>query len=152
LQDSSPAKVRDVWVKKDLGALDSYSATVPAEDMVLLVVNGNEGPLKKYEMARGAGDRGATVRGNSPATFKNVGSRFTVAPVAISYINPDKSPRFAELRVNGRIATRIAFPSTGGSSGTVWIEALLDREGAKNELEFSVLSDPGPVIESISLQ
>ena len=152
LQDSSPAKVRDVWAKKDLGALDSYSATVPAQDMFLLFVNGSEGPHAKYEMTRVADEHGAAVVRNQPVTFKGVGTHFTVAPIAISYMNPDKTPRLAELRVNGRIATRIAFPPTGGSSGTVWIESLLDREGAKNALEFSVESDPGPVIESISLQ
>lgn len=149
LVDSSPAKVRDVWAKKDLGALNSsYSVTVPAEDAVLLLVNGSEGPSAKY------GDQAATVERNHPVTFKNVASHTPVSPVAISYINPDKAPRFAKLRVNGRIATKIAFPSTGGNGtpGTLWIESLLDRDGAKNILEFSTESDPGPTIESISLQ
>ncbi len=153
LVDSSPAKVRDVWARKDLGALNSsYAVTVPAEDMVLLLVNGSDAPSAKYPMTRAG--RVATVERNHPVTFKNVASHTPVAPVAISYLNPDKSLRFAELRVNGRIATKIAFPPTGGKGapGTLWIESLLDREGAKNVLEFSTDSDPGPAIESISLR
>jgi hypothetical protein len=148
LLDSSSAKIHDVWADKDLGAFnDSSPITVPAEDMVLLVVKGSEAPQAKY------GDHSAAVERNHTVTFKNVASHAPVAPIAISYVNPDKAPRFAELRVNGRIATKIAFPYTGSTApGTLWIESLLDRDGAKNVLEFSTEGDPGPTIYSISLQ
>src|ERR1035437_7898234 len=125
LLDSPPAKVHDVWAKKDLDALNSsYSVTVPAEDMVLLLVNGSEAPSAKY------GDHAATVERSHPVTFKDVGSHARLTPIAIAYTNPDKGPRFAELRVNGRIATKIAFPSTGGSGtpSTLWMEGGLGKE------------------------
>jgi hypothetical protein len=73
--------------------------------------------------------------------------------VRISYSNPDKTPRFAELRVNGQVTTRIAFPATGveGSTGMLSIESRLDT-GRKNVLSFLAIHEPGPVIQSISLQ
>ena len=77
-----------------------------------------------------------------------------MARVRIAYVNPDKTPRFAELRVNGRTATKIAFPPTGSEEalGAVWIESQLDRSGANNVLSFSTNCDPGPEIVSISVE
>jgi hypothetical protein len=53
-----------------------------------------------------------------------------------------------ELRVSGNIATRIAFPSTGGEHtvGSVTIEAQLETSGTKNVLTFSSLGKTGPNI------
>jgi hypothetical protein len=149
LADASPATVKDVWARKDLGAFNSsYSATVPALDAVMVIVRGSEGKMTTYTAG------GATVQRGRPVSFTQVASRVKVARIQIAYTNPDKEPRFAELRVNGRIATRIEFPSTGnnGTVGAIWIESLLDRAGAKNELSFSVAGDPGPAIESISVE
>jgi hypothetical protein len=146
LADSSPASVKDVWAGKDLGAFNSsYSATVPALDAVMVIVRGSEGKFTTYAAS------GATTQ---PLSFTHVASRAQVARIQIAYTNPDKMTRFAELRVNGRIATRIAFPSTGSGNvpGAIWIESLLDRAGANNVLSFSVGGDPGPTIESISVE
>src|SRR5580698_9664541 len=49
LQDDSPATVREVWAGSDLGEFSkSYSATVAAQDAVLLLVLGSEGPMTAY--------------------------------------------------------------------------------------------------------
>ena len=48
-------------------------------------------------------------------------------PLQVVYSNLLTSARYAELRVNGQIATRIAFPPTGSAEGSVWIEAQLDQ-------------------------
>jgi hypothetical protein len=157
LADSSPATVKDVWARKDLGSFNSaYSATVPALDAALVIVRGSEGKLTTY--TAGGGEKqaadGVTVQRGQPVNFAHVASRTRIARIQIEYTNPDKATRFAELRVNGRIATRIAFPSTGSDHavGAVWIESLLDRKDGNNVLSFSTQGDKGPVIEQISLQ
>jgi hypothetical protein len=86
--------------------------------------------------------------------FADVASRAAVARIQIVYRNPETVVRFAELRVNGRIATRIAFPPTrrDNALGMVTTESLLDRAGAKNVLSFSSSGETGLGIESISLE
>ena len=150
LSDSSPASVRDLWARKDLGSFDSsYSATVQSNDAAMLIVHGSEGKLTSYVPAGADG-----VRQDQEVSFTNVSSRVRVARVRISYTNAEKAPRIAELRVNGRIATRIAFPPTGSdnTAGTIWVQALFDREGASNVLSFSPISGPGLSIESIAVE
>jgi len=164
LRDDSSATVRDVWAQNDSGKFNSsYSATVPAADAVLLIVKGSESKattyfpeeLKSKEPGRNStSKRGVTLGKNQLVTFSSVESRFAVARIQIAYSNPDKAPRYAELRVNGRIATRIAFPSTGGNgaTGTLSVESRLETNGARNVLTFSAACYPGPAIQSISLQ
>jgi hypothetical protein len=157
LVESSPATIRDIWASKDLGSYKaSYSTTVPAGDVVLLLISGSEqkDTTYKLESLGPAKSSGAAVLRNLPVTFREVSSRTRIAPVRINYSNPVSEPRFAELRVNGQIAARIAFPSTGGdnSAGSIWIEALFDQPGATNVLSFSTSGDPGPTIQSIAVQ
>jgi hypothetical protein len=149
LNDSS-ASVRDVWARKDLGSFSSsYSTTVQSNDAAMFIVHGNEGKLTEYPAGGGAnGHNGPEV------SFTTVASRVHIARVRIVYTNPDKTTCYAELRVNGRIATRIAFPPTGADNNprAVWIETLFDRAGANNVLRFSPISGPGPNIESIAVE
>ncbi len=150
LTGSSSVSVRDVWTAKDLGSYSSsYSATVQSNDAVMLIVHGSEDKLTTYSPI-GIED----VHNCCEIRFANVSSRVRVPRVRITYTNADKGPRFAELRVNGRIPTRIEFPPTGSGniSGTVWIEVCFGREGAANVLSFSPLSDPGPRIELIAVE
>ena len=66
---SKPVKVRDVWAKKDLGlVLSSYTAMVPAGDLVLLKVSGSEEDHASY----GAGL--STLKAE-PMVLRNVPSR-----------------------------------------------------------------------------
>lgn len=155
LVDSVSATVKDAWSHKDLGSFNaSYSANVPALDAALLIVHGSEAELTNYtpsttEKMQSDQD---TVQSHRPISFSHVASRSPIARIRISYTNPDTATRFAALRVNGRSATRIAFPSTSGRLGTIWIESPLDRTGAKNELSFAAICDPGPAIESIAVE
>ena len=168
LSDHAPATVRDVWAASDLGEISkSYSATVPANDVVMLLILGSEGPMTAYfpdEPKKDASNvaepkqspstaQGASSNKSAEIIFTGVASRFPIARVRIAYANPDKTPRFAELRVNGQIVTRIAFPPTGGdNTGTLSIQSHLDANGAKNALTFSSAGNSGPAIQSISLQ
>ncbi|MDR3773710.1 MAG: alpha-galactosidase [Terracidiphilus sp.] len=150
LDESSSATVRDLWAGKDLGSFKtSYSVTVGSNDAVLVVVRGREGKLTTYSASAGGG-----MREGEELSFAHVASRVPMARVRIAYTNPGKTPRYAALRVNGSIATRVAFPPTGSgnAAGAIWIEALLDREGANNTLVFSAMGDSGPGIESISVE
>jgi hypothetical protein len=157
LADSSSATVNDLWTGNGLGAFNtSYSAVVPADDAVLLLVSGSEGRRTRYTASGADGNTikraGIPVIRNRPVSFNHVASRARMAQIQIAYSNPDRTTRFAEVRVNGQVATGIAFPSTGRGTGTIWIQALLDRTGARNVLYFSTRGDPGPSLESISLE
>jgi len=157
LREESPATVKDVWAQSNVGEFDSaYSASVPAGDAVLLLILGSEGPTAVYFPAEAKKDEsGGPIPApakNPQSTFANVATKPGVARVLITYSNPDKTPRFAELRVNGQVATRIAFPSTGSGNGVISVESRLDAKEAKNVLSFSAPCDPGPVIQSISVQ
>jgi hypothetical protein len=144
LRDDGAVSVRDVWAAKDLGEFHApYSATVPAADAVLLIVRGVETPSTTYMPKSGTGHEIA---------FQNVLSHSPVARVQIVYANPGQTLRFAELRVNGQDATKIAFPPTGSGFGTLFIEAVMDGREGKNALLFSSPSDSSPVIRSIAVQ
>ncbi|MGH9605310.1 MAG: alpha-galactosidase [Terracidiphilus sp.] len=152
----SSAEVKDLWSGKDNGRFDrTYAAPVAAGDAVLLLVRGTEGKMTHYEAAGAAVTpvRGfAALAKDQPLSFTGVASRARMAAIEVVYTNPDKSPRFAQLRTNGQDATRIAFPSTGGAEGAIWIQASLDRAGAANVLTFSAVCATGPAIKSISAQ
>jgi alpha-galactosidase len=86
-------------------------------------------------------------------TFQGVSSASKLASIRVAYTNGDATPRAAELRVNGRIATWIAFPPTGDEHtlGTVTIEARLEKPGANNVLTFSSVGGTGPGIAWIEV-
>ncbi len=157
LLDSSPARVRDPWARKDLDTITgSYFASVPAGDAVLLIVRGAEPKPTAYKPASGV-----QLKANHPVEFIHVSSAAHFARVQITYTNPDKATRFVELRVNGGTATRVAFPPTGGANaaGTVTVLSPLDKTGANsaktgadNALSFSVSCDSGLGIESIAVE
>lgn len=170
LPPSSSATVRNLWTHKDLGSYtSSYAANVPAGDAVMVLIKGAEGKTTRYavsspanELTGGAaiasceacsGGKSVTLGGNKALTFRDVTSAGSHADIQIAYINSGQTPRFAELRVNGQTATRIAFPPTGGrnSVGEITIEADLKPSGAKNALTFSSPCNPGPALDSISV-
>ena len=157
LQSSAP-RITDAWSGEQLKGTDAaYEATVPAGDAKMLLVAGTEGPMRHYKPLSVQGSMagaqlGAVLR-EHPVRFENVEGRGEMMRIQIIYTNPDQVVRYAKLRVNGQIATIIAFPPSGqNGSGMLWIQARLDRKGAENLLDFSADCDPGPVVDSISLQ
>ena len=140
------AGVTDVWTGKTLGRVEGgFAATVAPEDGVMVVAAGQEAKLTLYAAAR-------ALHAEKPLVFPGVVARTHATPVEVVYLNPGKSTRFAELRVNGRTGIRVAFPPTGSAKGAVWIETELDRAAGKNELEFSAVGGVWPVIEEIGVQ
>jgi len=146
LLDAAAAK--DLWTSKELGSINSsYSATVPAGDTMLILVQGKEAAFSPYKP-----ESSLDATRNQSVTFTRVSAKHSMARVQITYTNPGKSTRLAELRINGRIATRVAFPPTGNAPAIVTIQSQLDRPGKNNELTFSTTADPGPAIQSIAVQ
>jgi hypothetical protein len=157
LQSSAP-RITDAWSGKQMnGTDDSYATTVSAGDAKMLLVVGTEGPMRHYapEPLKGAatGTQPGAILRQYPARFEKVEGRGEMTRIQIIYRNPDQVARDARLRVNEQGATFIAFPPTGKNGpGTLWIQAKLDRSGADNLLEFSSDCDPGPIVDSISVQ
>jgi hypothetical protein len=153
LNEAAAATVKDLWSGKELGSFKgSYAAQVAPSDAVLLVIQGSPAHTAVYQ-ANGKleGPDGGACH-ECEVTFIHVASHAPWARVVIRYINRGNTPRYAALRVNGQIATAIAFPPTGPESGSVSIMALLDRPGATNVLNFSTDHDPAPLIESIAVE
>jgi hypothetical protein len=154
LTPGTRATIRNIWTGEELTSFDSFAVQVPPGDATLMLVQGTASPAKTYQPERTAksGPKTQTVCRGCDLNFTHVGSNAQWAQVRIRYANPDKSSRFAELRVNGRIATRIGFPPTGPNPGVVAIQALFDRQGETNTLSFSAERDPGPAIDSITVE
>ena len=156
LVEGSRATIRNLWTGEELATSGSYAVQVPAGDASLMLVEGSDEPATTYRPdapAAGAAKTTAPRRGGE-VVFSRVASRAAWARVRIAYTNPGKTSRFAELRVNGNAATRVAFPPTGPSRGEISILGLLNRPGATNVLNFSAATacDPAPAIDSITVE
>jgi hypothetical protein len=155
LNEARAASVRDLWSGKELGSFKgSYSAEVLPSDAVFLKIKGSLTSPAVYRMDANAkleGQDGGVCR-ECELEFVGVNSHAPWAQVIISYINNGNTLRYAELRVNGQVATKIAFPPTGPELGSVSIMAPLDRPGATNVLNFAAGDDLAPVIESIMVE
>ncbi len=142
--------IHDAWSGEPLQAAgDGYTTTVPAGDGVLLLIAGEDLPAATYKPSEPTGE----VLRTHPVQFVNVHARSSVARIQIVYRNPDPAPRFATLQVNGEVTTTVAFPPTRTSAAEyVWIQANLNPGESGNTLDFSTDCDPGPVIQSITVQ
>jgi hypothetical protein len=142
---SGAVLVRDPWGRKELGKFDDhFSATVQRGEAVLLVVRGTEQSWTSV-----------TPQSGQSFTIKTSKCDQTIAPIQILYRNTGAKPAYAEFRVNGQTATRIAFPATGVGSSVVWVQVQLNLptagDSAANLLQFSALNGPAPEIESIKI-
>ena len=157
LTDSLPV-VRDAWTGKRLTAAgDAYGTTLAAGDGALLLIDGKDAPMTRYEPdQREEASRSAppaTVKRGHPVRFVNVRSPRPMPRIRIAYRNPDSKTLFAELRVNGEEITSIAFPpSRENEVGYVWIQAKLISGDSGNVLAFSTNCAPGPAIQSIAVE
>lgn len=159
LAASASAQVTDVWTGKSLGAVQSgYATEIPANDAMFLRIRGKEARMTRYPAFSSAPHadareaQGIPVGKSAPLRFSAVTARHNWAAIAITYTNPDASPRYAMLRVNGQTGTWIEFPPTGSRARVVWIQAMLDHSPDGNVLTFSAGCAPGPRIASIDVQ
>jgi hypothetical protein len=143
------SKVKDLWTGEELSTYGSYTVKVPAQDAVLVRIEGLELPAATY---RPDPLPARTACHGCDARFSKVAARSGWVRVQIAYMNPDKASRYAELRVNGQGPTAIAFPPTGLAAGAVVVQAMLDRADDGNVLTFSADHDAMPAIQSISVR
>ncbi len=139
------ASVRDLWTGKDMGTFDDhYSATVQRGDAVLLLVRGTDAKWTSV-----------TPRAGQSFTIKTSKCDQSFAPVQILYKNSGEAAAYAELRVNGQMPTRIAFPPSGAAEGIVWaqiqVELPSSGDSEDNVLRFSQLGGTALQVESIKI-
>jgi len=156
--DSDSATVRDLWRRQDLGTpANSFSATVPATDALMLLVTGHEQPGVRYPAADGV--QGTPAVSSAFCTekekswvFHGVQSAGSNAWIQIAYENPQDSPSFAEFRTNGELETLIAFPSTGkGRMGSITIAAALKHRSQGNDLTLLAAGGGSLTVDSITV-
>ncbi|HEY3480610.1 MAG TPA: ricin-type beta-trefoil lectin domain protein, partial [Streptomyces sp.] len=116
---AASAKVRNVWAASDKGSYaNGYRVSVPANDSVLLTVQGTDAAAVSYPVNGSKITAAAT--GLAVATFSYTAT----------------AARTATLAVNGQQPTVLAFPPTGGAAKTVSAVVSLGK-GTGNTLTFS---------------
>lgn len=140
---TAAATVRDVWAGSTKGSYPTgYTATVPAGGTVLLTVTGGtEAAGSSYT---------ATVSGSTRVVGGVVAGASGVKLANITYTNSGSTTQTATLTVNGQVPTVVAFPPTGGSSGTVSVLLGLAK-GSTNTLTFSS-SGTLPTVTAVAVQ
>jgi Alpha galactosidase A/Alpha galactosidase C-terminal beta sandwich domain len=146
------ATLRDVWADKDLGTITGQlKATVPAQDGLLLVVHGSEGAFESYKPTPAETAEERKIRDPQTVLSRVGPGSSTFAQIRIDYLNRSSRTRVVDLWVNQETGTRVAFPPTGSTPASVWIQAKLDRAGKSNVLNFAVDEQTGVNIESIHI-
>ena len=119
---AASAQVRNLWAAKDNGGFATgYSVSVPANDSILLTVQGTDAASAHYAAA------GQKVTGITAAATGLAVATFTYSATAT------QTPALA---VNGQQPTVVAFPATGGAAKTVSAVVSLGK-GTTNTLTFS---------------
>jgi hypothetical protein len=144
------ADVHDVWAHKDSAfANGSFSATVPAQGGLLLLIRGKEGNFKIYQPSSAASVDQAKVK-DAQTIFAHVAhSASLYSQVEITFANALPNAQVVDLYVNGETRTRVNFPPTISKRASVWIQAKLVNPGDTNILSFSAAPESGLSIESI---
>jgi alpha-galactosidase len=169
---ANSAQVRDLWAHSDLGSFaGSYTASVPSHGVVMLKVTGTEGAQTVIEAEASSNTLTGTAAVSSCSTCSggsdirfvggNQGTlQFNTVPatvtssdvIAIAYINGDSSARTTSMSVNGRAASTVSFPPTGGwtTVGTVNLIVNLNS-GSNNTIKFFNTSSWGPDFDKINV-
>ncbi len=146
------ASVRDVWAGKDMGSIKGpFTSTVPAQGGLLLTIRGTEGALAHYTPATAQNSEEKAITDPQILFTKIAQVPAPFAQLKVVYSNPAQGTQVVDLYVNGETGTRLAFPPTGTSTGTVWIQAKLDQPANKNTLNFAVSPASGLKIESVDV-
>jgi hypothetical protein len=145
----TPSRVKDLWTSEELPTYASYTVKVPPQNAVLVRVQGMEPESTAY---RPDPPGNHVLCHGCDVAFSHVTAHGTWTRVQIAYVNPDKMPRYADLRVNGQGPTAVAFPPTGAAAGSVWVQARLNGTESANVLTFSPDGDGLPTFEFITVQ
>jgi len=139
------AAAKDVWggaaPRRDGAGL---SATVPAQDALFLLVEGDDAPATT--LSRAAPD--AADAGTTRSVF--TGDARTDRPITalrVTYRNAG-STAHAALFVNGETGTAVALPPVAGK-GQVWLQAKLAKPGQPNQVAFEPA--PGQAVDIVQV-
>lgn len=163
-----PASVRDLLARRDLGSHESsFSATVPAQDLVMLVVSGRAAPTTLYGATATGNERigdavaepcgncpagqSVTIGGNKALSFRNIKSPDTQAVVRVMYRNRSRTAVVGRLSVNGSQTTGVAFPPTGDESRAVALLLTLRVGDQPNVLEFGAPCGAAVALEGLAV-
>jgi len=145
---SAPAQVRDLFAKRNAGRFDAvYTVTVPAQDLAMLTVSGQEKGAAFYSAA---GDT-ELIGGNKALSFRDVRSRKGATFVRVIYSSRARATVVGRLSVNAARSTGVAFPPTGGETRALTLYLLLRGENLPNNLEFSAPCGDEIALEGISV-
>jgi hypothetical protein len=147
LQPSAAAQVRDVWRQKQSAASRSYTTTVPANDVVMVILEGVEGQPTRYAPSRQLDDKSKST------AFIGVRSQQGIRAVQIDYVNRTAQTHVVRVEVNGKDITGMAFPSTASlkGEGRLTIELPLSSSTAGNTVTLKDSNDTGLMLHSITV-
>jgi hypothetical protein len=130
LEPSSAAQAADVWQQKKSTTSTSYTTTVPANDVAMVILQGVEGPQTRYAPS--------PQPDNKSTTFAGVKSEQGTRAIQIDYVNRTARTRVVTVDVNGQAITKIAFPSTAGmkGAGRLTVELPLASSPAGDTITF----------------
>jgi len=162
------ASLRDEIAGKDLGTQGApYGVTVPAEDLVVLTVAGEEPRATTYpasakdnerigdapaEACRGcAGEALIPIGSNRALAFHNVRATTEQRLVRVNYRNASAATVVGRLTVNGVQGTGVAFPPTGKALRSVTLRLELNDANRPNALEFGAPCGAEVWLESVEV-
>ncbi|WP_353558687.1 alpha-galactosidase [Paraburkholderia terrae] len=146
---SSQATVRDVWARKDLGRFTaSYTAPdVPAGGVTMLTVSGTDTVPVAWQPGPLAGTAaysrcpacpgGKKVTRLGTAYFRGSASTARGGFVEIGYVNDGAQTAYAQLAMNGKRPTTLAFPPTGGGGRVGAVTVYVPFQAGSNMLALS---------------
>lgn len=147
LEPSATTQVEDVWWRKQSAASRSYTTTVPANDVVMVILEGVEGQPTRYAPSRQPDDKSKST------AFIGVKSQQRIRAVQIDYLNKTPLTHIVTVEVNGHAITKMAFPSTASlkGAGRLTVELPFNASAAGNTVTFRDSSDTGVVLRSITI-
>jgi Alpha galactosidase A/Alpha galactosidase C-terminal beta sandwich domain len=147
LEPSSGAQVWDVWRQKKSAASRSYTTTVPANDVVMAILEGVEGQQTRYAPSPQPNDKSKST------AFVDVKSQQEIRAVQIDYVNSTARTQVVTVDVNGQAITKMAFPSTARikGAGCLTVELPLGSSDAGNIVMFRNSEDTDLRLQSITV-
>jgi hypothetical protein len=142
---TASATVRNAWTRTDAGSFaTSYTASVPANDAVLLTVSGTEATGSTFEDTTTA-----TTPTFTGVTAASAGTKL----VDITYANGGSTARKATIQVNGQYAYRVSFPPTGSATTYRAVSVLAHLAKGANTVKFAAVSGgAAPDIDALRVQ
>ena len=147
LESSAAAQIWDVWRQKKSETSTSYTTTVPADDAVMVILKGVEGPQARYAPSPSRDNKSKST------TFIDVKSEPGVRPVQIDYVNITTLTQVVTVEVNGMAITKMAFPSTESlkGSGCLTVELPFSSSPTGNTITLRDLNGTGLMLRSITV-